>query len=192
MNQLPALAPRLAAVGLLISLAASVACRESAATDEPGTYESAVADAGLVRPHLGPVFDSSEALARAIVDGFRNADGATLASYSLTKEQFRYYVWPQLPSSQGENPLPFDYGWTDLYQKSHNSLLRNFDRFQGEQMEFLELKFEDGLTDYDRYIVHRDARVRVRRADGRKMWIDLFGSIMELDGQYKLFSYVTD
>ena len=36
--------------------------------------------------------------------------------------------------------------------------------------ELLELRVEDGLTDYKSYIVHRDTRVKVRTPDGEKRW----------------------
>jgi hypothetical protein len=40
--------------------------------------------------------------------------------------------------------------------------------------------------------VFRDARVLVRNEEGNEGYLDLFGSVMEYQGQYKLFSFVTD
>ena len=175
-------------LALTISLALSAfSCGEMAesageATDagKPGT------------PSLDPMFETPEALTRAILKAFETEDGEALRSYALTKEQFRLYVWSKLPSSRPERGVPFEYGWGDLHEKSHNALLRNFARFKGRKLELLGLRFEDGVTDYGTYKVHRDARVQVRTEGGEKRWLDLFGSVMEWQGKYKLFSYVTD
>jgi hypothetical protein len=40
--------------------------------------------------------------------------------------------------------------------------------------------------------VYRDTRVRVRDETGKELNLDLFGSILEKNGRFKLFSYVTD
>jgi hypothetical protein len=123
-------------------------------------------EADIDAPSLEPLFDSDEALAEEIVNGLESEDGEALASYALSREQFRLYVWPQLPSSRPERGVPFDYAWKDLHQKSHNSLLRTFARYRGRTLTFLELKFEDGVADYGTYKLHRDARVKVRRENG--------------------------
>ncbi len=172
---------------LVVSLLAAVSCGGLAAGDGTSSVS-----ADVEKPSLEPVFDSPEALATAFLEGLGSENGEALQSYALSKEQFRHYVWPELPSSRPERGVPFDYGWGDLHQKSHNALLHTFDRYKGRSMTLLELKFEDGVTDYDTFTVHRDARVKIRLDDGREEWLDLFGSVMEREGKYKLFSYVTD
>lgn len=179
-------APRLAAGGFLLAVTiAGAGCSRPAESEEADVASDRVVS-------LEPTFDSPEALARAILEGLASEDGATLKTYPLTKEQFRLYVWPQLPASRPERNVPFEFGWGDLYQKSHNSLLRTYAKYKGVPLEFLDLRFEDGVTDYDTYKVHRDARVKVRDPNGEEVWLDLFGSVMEWNGRYKLFSYVTD
>lgn len=178
---------------LLASLLAAVSCGGIAASGEAESVVSYDVSGDAERPSLAPTFDSPRALAEAILEGLASEDGATLETYALTKEQFRTYVWPELPASRPERGVPFDYGWGDLKQKSHNALLHTYERYKGRRMTLLEIEFEDGVTDYGSFKVHRDARVKIRReSDGRVLWLDLYGSVMERDGKYKLFSYVTD
>jgi len=175
-------------LALTISLALSaVSCGEMAES----AGEAADAET-LGTPSLEPVFETPEALTRAVLKGFETADGEALRSYALTKEQFRLYVWSKLPSSRPERGVPFEYGWGDLHQKSHNALLRSFARYKGRKLELLGFRFDGGVTDYGTYKVHRDARVKVRTEGGDELWLDLFGSVMEWQGKYKLFSYVAD
>lgn len=171
----------------LAYLAIAISCGGAAVNGDAGPGNS---DEDAIS--LEPTFDSPEALGKAFVEALAREDGATLNGYALTEAQFKHYVWPQLPSSRPERNVSFEFGWADLHQKSHNALLHTFSKYKGIPFEFREIRFEDGATDYDTYVVHRDARVLVRRNDGREEWLDLFGSVMEHDGRYKLFSYVTD
>lgn len=169
-------------VGLLLAAACGEAARDGGASPVPDVEEVS----------LEPTFDSPDALARAFLDALEREDGERLRSLALSEEQFRVYVWPQLPSSKPERNVPFEFGWGDLHQKSHNALVGTFSRYKGVPLDLVEVRFEDGATDYETYIVHRDARVKVRRENGKEEWLDLFGSVMEWNGRFKLFSNVTD
>lgn len=174
-----------------MGLVVAISCGGTAISEDTSP-KSDVAERENEAPSLEPTFDSPEALAQAFLSALVREDGATLSSLPLNEEQFRYYVWPQLPSSRPERNVSFEFGWGDLHQKSHNALLHTFSKYKGVPLEFLEVRFEDGMTDYDTFVVHRDARVKVQRSDGREVWLDLFGSVMERDGRFKLFSCVTD
>lgn len=143
---------------------------------------------------LSTTFDTPEALAEAFLDALYRKDVGVLKKFGLSKEEFRLHVWPELPASRLEkNPLPFDYGWNDLHQKSTNSLRRTYATYGGRKLTFINLEFEDETTTYETFKVHRDARVVVRDEErGETLRLDLFGSMMEKDGRFKLFSYVTD
>ena len=144
-------------------------------------------------PPLSNTFDSTEALARVFLDALYLKDVDALKQLGLSEEEFRLHVWPELPVSQLEKPLPFEYGWNDLHQKSMNSLSRTYAAYGGRKLTFLRVEFEDETTDYETFKVHRDARVIVFDEERQKeVRLDLFGSIMEKDGRFKLFSHVTD
>jgi hypothetical protein len=141
---------------------------------------------------LKNLYDTPELLAEAFLRALEEDDVETLKSLALTEEEFRSHVWPKLPASRPERGVPFEYGWADLNQKSLSSLRRTYSRYRGRELELLEVRFEDGATDYGTFLVHRDARVKVRTGSGEERWLDLFGSVLEARGKYKLFSYVTD
>ena len=167
----------------------AVSCGATAESEEASVGD-VVADVDV---SLEPTFDSPEALARTFIDALAREDGETLDSLALTEDQFRVYVWPQLPSSRPERNVPFEYGWGDLHQKSHNALLFTFSRHKGKSPRVRrDRASRTGSTDYETYVVHRDARVKVRREDGEEEWMNLFGSVMEYQGRYKLFSFVVD
>ncbi len=157
---------------------------------DPAPVEGEATELAL---NLSSTFDSPEALTRAVLEAFAKEDVETLKSLPLTKDEFRLYVWPKLPASRPERGVPFEYGWGDLHQKSRNSIAGNYSRYKGRTLELLSVGFQDGSTDYGTFTVHRKASLKVRdKVSGEELQVELFGSVMERKGKYKLFSYVTD
>ena len=176
-------APSVAGSLLLASVVALSGCGGSPKESEAGN---------LGRPLAG-LFDSPEALARAVLEAFAMEDVEGLKALPLTKEEFRVHVWPKLPASRPERNVPFDYGWSDLHQKSVGSIASNFKRYRGRKLELLSITFQGETTDYESFVVRRKSMLRVKDRDtGEELTVALFGSVIEWNGKYKLFSYVTD
>ena len=176
-------ASRFAGGLLLVSMVGSMAC-------DPAPVASEATD---VEPTLSNTFDSPEAVAAAVLDALAKEDVEALKSLPLSKEEFRLYVWPELPASNPDRGVPFEYAWGDLSQKSRNAIASSYARYKGRRLELLSLSFQDGDTDYGEFKVHRKSELRVRdAASGEELGLELFGSILEIKGKYKLFSYVTD
>jgi len=172
-------ARRLSRVPVLAVLVLAAACGGSAA-----------GDAGP--PPLHRTFDSPEALAEGVLAALADVDGATLEAMPLSELEFRTVVWPELPASRPDRGLPFDYVWGDLHQKSNNAMRRLIDRHGGKRYALVALAFGGETTPYETYRVHRETVLTVRDEAGEEEELALFGSILERDGAFKLFSYVVD
>jgi hypothetical protein len=143
-------------------------------------------------PPLEPTFDSPEAVARAVLDGFAAGDREGLRRLAVSEQEFRQRVWPELPSARPERNLPFSYVWGDLKQKSDASLASLFARHRGRRFELLSVRFDEPTTRYTTYAVHRQSVFSVRQGEGLAEEIRLCGSMIEQDGRWKVFSYVVD
>jgi len=141
---------------------------------------------------LSHTFDSPEALARVVLTALAERDQATLLALPLSDTEFRTIVWPELPSSRPEVNLPVAYAWGDLRTKSLGHLGATLNRWGGRRLELAGVEFRGETTAYATYSVHRDPVVRVRVEGGEPERVRLFGSILERDGRFKLFSYVVD
>jgi hypothetical protein len=62
--------------------------------------------------------------------------------------------------------------------------------YGGKKFEFLGVRFAKEAMKYNNATVHRDARLTVRNEEGHEGEVEMFGSILELDGKYKVFSYI--
>ena len=146
-------------------------------------------------PPLAPLhhtFASPEALSRAVLTALAANDADTLRALPLDELEFRNAVWPDLPASRPERNVPFDYAWGDLNQKSNNALRRLVARYGGREYELVKVHFAGETTRYWTYQVHRESVLDLLDEEGEEVRLALFGSILERDGEFKMFSYVVD
>jgi hypothetical protein len=144
------------------------------------------------RAELRTTFRSPEATAEAFLEALAVEDRLRIETLALDEDEFRDVVWPELPSSRPERNVPFEYGWGDLHKKSRNALSFTLARYGGQSFDLEEVLFKGETTDYETFRVHREAWLVVRNVEGRRGRVQLFGSMIERDGRYKLFSFVTD
>lgn len=135
---------------------------------------------------------SVDALAQAVLDAVAARDEGALRRLALDEQEFRQYVWPELPASRPERNLPFSYVWGDLRTKSEASLAGVLQEHGGRRYQLERVRFGGGVTQYDTSVVHRDSTLEVRGPDGERARIQLFGSVIERAGGFKVFSYVVD
>jgi hypothetical protein len=143
-------------------------------------------------PPLTGTHSSSESLARAVLDAVERRDSRALRALAVTEREFRDHVWPGLPAARPERNLPFSYVWGDLRQKSDRGLAALIARDNGRPLELVRVEQEGGSTRYGACLVHRDTVLVVRRRDGVDERVRLYGSTLEKDGAFKVFSYVVD
>jgi len=141
---------------------------------------------------LARTFGSPEAAAAAVTEALARSDRETLRGLALSEHEFRTVVWPELPSSRPEMNLPVAYAWGMLNQTSLGSLGATLGAHGGRHYTVVRVEFAGATTRYESFAVHRDARVIVRAQDGAERRLALFGSLLERDGRFKIFSYVTD
>jgi hypothetical protein len=164
---------RKAAAGLIVLLAfAGAACRGH-----------------LVLAHT---HESPQAVARAVVQGLGAGDLEALRALAVTESEFRELVWPKLPASRPERNVPWDYAWKDLHGKSDAHLRALLGRWQDRGFEIVSVSFQGATTDYGTFRIHRETVVSLRDREGEEQSGRLFGSMIEMNDRYKVFSYVVD
>ena len=143
-------------------------------------------------PLLANTYPSPAALATAVLSAVERRDTTELRDLALSEEEFREHVWPELPAARPERNLPFSYVWGDLRQKSEASLERMVARHGSRRYALVAVRSAGETTRYPSYIVSRETVLQVRDETGAVTELRLFGSIIEKDGGWKVFSYVVD
>jgi hypothetical protein len=151
-----------------------------------------VTGCGGSSPLLSNAYPSLETLTAAVAEAVQRRDEATLRSLALNEEEFREQVWPELPAARPERNLPFSYVWGDLRQKSEGGLALTLIRHGGRRYSIVSVRNDGEVTKYVTYVVRRDTVVHVRDETGTEADVRLFGSVIQKDGGWKVFSYVVD
>jgi hypothetical protein len=135
---------------------------------------------------------SPTSVAAKVVSAFNAHDVSALEAAALTEHEFRDVVWPRLPAARPERNLSCDYVWNDLSSKSRLHLRARMEAWHSLRYQVEGVRFDGETTDYGSYRVHRDAAVQLRTPDGRQVSARVFGSMIERDGRFKVFSYIVD
>jgi hypothetical protein len=141
---------------------------------------------------LQNTFPSPEAAAVAVIEAMRAGDVDRIRALALTEEEFRVHVWPYLPAARPERNVPFEFVWDLLQQNSEGHLRQTVHRLQDASVDVRAVRFAGETSRYGDVTVSREAELLVAGLDGTERVIRLFGSMVEQDGGYKVFSYVVD
>jgi hypothetical protein len=64
--------------------------------------------------------------------------------------------------------------------------------YGGKKFELVSIRFRGDATTYASYRVHRESELMVKDPEGRESEVRLFGSVLEKNRRYKVFSYVNN
>lgn len=148
------------------------------------------------RPHPAPtfthLFPSERAAAAAVLEALAAQDQDRLLTLSVTEAEFRTAVWPHLPASAPDVGMPVSYIWEDTSRRSRGELRQILREEGGRSLQLEDVTFGGPPRDYGPFRVYPDTRVTVRDRDGEVRTLRLFGSMLETNGAWKVFSYIVD
>jgi hypothetical protein len=145
---------------------------------------------GPPRERFQGTFASPEALAEAFLLGLEARDRSRLEALALSPEEFRLEVFPEMPVYGN---VPPDFAWGQLEGRNRHGLATVLARQGGRPWELEGIDFPGGRTVYQTFTVHREPVLHLRgRATGERREMVLFGSLLEHEGRYKLFSFNID
>ncbi|NWF75052.1 MAG: hypothetical protein HXY53_00520 [Nitrospirae bacterium] len=133
---------------------------------------------------------SVEELSNSVLEALMKKDIKVLENLAMTRDEFYKYIWPEIPWSRPKTNMPFEYYWKDLHQKSSTSLRWILSEYGGQKFEFIKIYFAKDKRQYKKLNIYRDSRLIVEDEKGKQKEIELFGSIVELNGRYKILSYI--
>jgi len=143
-----------------------------------------------IEPRLVGSRPSLDKLAVDFLEALQKGDEERIRQLALSKGEFVQYVWPELPASAPGTNLNSDFIWNQTHIHSLADLSGTFYKHKGKRYELAGVRFEDGTEDYGSYRVHRDARLKVLDEDGEERELNLFGSVLEMEGEFKIYSFV--
>lgn len=140
------------------------------------------------RSGLAGAFPSPEAATQAALDALGAGDREAMEALLLTREEHRNLIWDQLPEREY---FSFDYVRFLNEKNSGKALSQALGRYRGSELELLSLSFEKESETYSDFVLHRGAKLTVRRpSDGREGELQLVDVFVERNGGWKIMNYV--
>jgi hypothetical protein len=130
-------------------------------------------------------------LCEEVLRALKAKDRKALQTLRITESEYKTYLFPEFPATRAGTDTNVDFHWDYLNVRSFRGISDALDQFGGMDLELLDI-ITEGVDEYPSYHLLNKVRLKVRRKpDGEEKVIRVFGSIVELDGQYKLLAFPT-
>ncbi|MGE3165697.1 MAG: hypothetical protein AB7O52_12375 [Planctomycetota bacterium] len=134
-------------------------------------------------------FASPEDLARAVVEGLNTYDSKKLAAIRMPEEIFKNVWYPHSPRYAPDRPDALQFIWEMAQMSSAKGMRRLMIDYGRKDLVFRKVE-PLGVRDFGRYLVWDKITITVFDPAAEKEFeIDKMGSLMELDGHFRLFGY---
>jgi hypothetical protein len=152
----------------------------------------AVQSVAAGRRSLDAAASSPEELVRRFLDLVAGNNVDQIRRLAVNEEEFSLLLYPETPAADPRRNTSAEFVWNMHHIRSESSLERMIHAIGGRRLELEELRFTGGTTEYETYRVHRDSLLVLRDENGEQQRVRLFGSVLELDNQFKIFSFIND
>ena len=133
--------------------------------------------------------DSPDQLGLAVVDALNREDIEQLNRLRVQREAFLDWIWPEFPASRPPSNFPGDFAWSNLNKKCNIGMKRWIDRYGGDNLKFVNIRFDRPSETYDGFQLLRGTVLTLQNVAGEKRELHILGSVINKNSRYKLLSY---
>jgi hypothetical protein len=182
----------------VFALAALPGCSQGDAaarpeTAAPSTAESvlpaAIPELSLEELAVEGAATSLDELLRTVERALADRDTTRLLDLMVSADEYRTIIYPALPAAHPPIGASFESIWVTHYPDAWRGLKRVLGRYGGRDVRILAVRFEAADQDHRNFILHEtsvvDIEVDGRREHGQR----LFGSVVDVNGRWKILSY---
>lgn len=154
---------------------------------KPRPYSEPLPDTVRART-FGAVFASPEALLDTLIHALEKRDTLTLQKLLVSKKEYRQWLWPEYPASWPVLNMPVEFAWGNLQAKTFRGLRYMIRTYGGQPLAYVSHSFEK-KDPYQTFTIHERPHVVVADTTGKEIELKEIGSIVEMNGSYKLISF---
>ena len=132
---------------------------------------------------------SKDQLIWTFVRALESSDTASLARLALTRAEVAYLVFPESPLSAPPYSQAPDLVWMRESYATVTGLERLLNRLGGKPLGFRSLSCAESSVVEGKNRIWRDCTVRFAPPGGTAQTLQLFASIIEREGRFKILSY---
>jgi hypothetical protein len=135
---------------------------------------------------------SREALVRRFARAIAASDTVAIRTMILNRAEFAWLYFPSSPYTRPPTVQEAPLAWFLLLQNSQKGITRVFDRFGGQEMEYVGHRCAPEPSREGANLLWDDCVVELKPSAQAVVSRRLFGSIIERDGRFKFLSYTND
>jgi hypothetical protein len=155
---------------------------------KPRPYPNELPDSVKSRM-LSNSFKLQQELFDKLLEALERKDTAALIGMMISEKEFKEWLWWEFPASRPEANIPIDFAWENHIRNSAKGLRMALRDYGGKKLYYASHRFEEGEDKYQSFIIHTKTRVTVVDSMGKEEELKVFGSVVEMNGRYKLLSY---
>lgn len=129
--------------------------------------------------------DSPDQIGLAVVDALNHKDIEKLNSLRIQRNEYISWIYPGFL----KNNFPPDFAWSNLNKKCNIGMKRWIDRFGNLNLSFVRIRFDRPKESYAGFQLLRGTVLTLQDPNGRKIELNILGSIVVMKNRYKLLSY---
>lgn len=129
--------------------------------------------------------DSPNQIGLAVVDALNRKDIEKLNRLRVQRKEYESWIFPAFPKSN----FPSDFAWNNLNKKCNIGMKRWINRYGDRNLSFVNIRFNRPSESYKGFHLLRGTVLTLQDTSGKKMKLDILGSVVVKDSRYKLLSY---
>lgn len=135
---------------------------------------------------------SPERLTRAFLAALTAQDTATIQRLVLSRAEFAWLYYPHTRYTRRPYELGPELLWIQVSENSEKGIVRMLRRYGGSPLRFDALACPDSSATEGPNTIIGPCRVTFAAADSAARTLQVFGSIIARDGQFKFVSYANE
>ena len=129
--------------------------------------------------------DSPDQIGLAVVDSLNRKDIEKLNRLRVHRKEYVSWIYPAFPKTN----FPADFAWNNLNKKCNIGMKRLIESYGGLNLSFINIRFTKPNESYKGFHLLRGTVLTLQDASGKKLELNILGSIVEMNGRCKLLSY---
>ena len=133
--------------------------------------------------------ESLDELLRTVERGLAERDTTRLYDLMITEREYREILFPAFPASHPPISASFETVWILQYPDSFRGLRRLIERYGSRDIRVTAIRFDDADQDFVNFVLHETSRVDITVDGEPRTDVRLFGSVVQVGGQWKILTY---
>ena len=128
---------------------------------------------------------SARHLADLVLLGIKEKDAALVHSLRVTEKEYKTYIFPEIAAPGN----PVDLNWKLTEWHSLAGVGKAIEAFGGEELDLVDVIATEGVEEYPSFKVLNKVVLQVKKDNEPLRQLRLFGSVILMDGEYKILSF---